>query len=287
MVQGQVGAVQDVRQGTGNTQHVDDEAPRQAKARIRQRITQEAEAHVPHDGGGELRHNVRVNLMHRGGRDGHEEPQHGHEPGQAHLLLAGTAQGVGEDGEHQVHADERLQVPEGHTHGARRQQYSQNLLTLWQGSMGEPATREEVNLPPNQQGNQDFREALLVKGADALPLGEVEEGDAGGHEKEGDGGNRGTREDDLENPARRIVIHPVVEPVVQGDDADDGEDVNAVQVHLSPGLGAMRGGPASRAAAGLGILGGRGRHLRRCRQRGHRFAPIWVSVMRENPGVGA
>ena len=153
--------------------------------------------------------------------------------------------------------------------------------------MGEPATREEVNLPPNQQGNQDFREALHVKGADALPLGEVEEGDAGGHEKEGDGGNRGTREDILENPARRIVIHPVVEPVVQGDDADDGEDVNAVQVHLSPGLGAMRGGPASRSAAGLGILGGRGRHLRRCRQRGHRVAPIWVSVMRENPGVGA
>ena len=26
----------------------------------------------------------------------------------------GTTQGVGEDGEHQVHADERLQVPEGH-----------------------------------------------------------------------------------------------------------------------------------------------------------------------------
>ena len=31
-------------------------------------------------------------------------------------------------------------------------------LTLWQGSMGEPATREEVNLPQISRGNQDFRE---------------------------------------------------------------------------------------------------------------------------------
>lgn len=46
---------------TGNTQHVDDEAPRQAKARIRQRITQKQKPTYPR-WGGELRHNMRVNL---------------------------------------------------------------------------------------------------------------------------------------------------------------------------------------------------------------------------------
>ena len=99
--------------------------------------------------------------------------------------------------------------------------------------------RAKRNLPQISRGTRIFVKRF-VKGADALPLGEVEEGDAGGHEKRGDGGNRGTREDVLEDPARRIVIHPVVEPVVRATTPMMARTLMQSRYTFRPGRGGAR-----------------------------------------------
>ena len=131
--------------------------------------------------------------------------------------------------------------------------------------MLKPAARKEVYLTPHQQWNQNLRKTLLIERADTLTIREIQQGNTRSHEEKGHCSNRGTRQDILENPTGRIIIHPVVEPHVQRHHANNGENINEVQVHLSRGL-RVRG---RYLRLRLSIRRLRGRHLRRCRFGGH------------------
>ena len=144
--------------------------------------------------------------------------------------------------------------------------------------MHKPAACKEIHLTPHQQRNQNLRETLLIERADALTVREIQQGNARSHEEKRHSSNRGTRKNILENPAGRIVIHPVVEPHMQRHHEDNGKNINKIQVHLSGGLRAR----GRHLRLRLSIRRLRGRHLRRCRFGGHEnpLQSMCVSVMK-------